>query len=295
MKKIGFVGLGDMGMGMAKNLLKAGYQVRGYDLQPQRLQNFVNAGGIAAASTADTAAGADTIFIMVMNGDHVNAVVADIKDTLSPGATVFITATVGPWYVQEAAEVLQANGARVMDMPVSGGRFGANDGTLSLMVGGDAAVLEEHREMLEAMAVKEKVYHVGPNLGDGQTVKSCIQAYQGTAYEALFEAMVMAEKAGLDLEQFALVLNESIIGSAITRNTTRKIIDRQFVDTGSHISTITKDISISLELAKRLGVPMYTAVVAREMFQAGINMMPEGDNWSVVKILEQQAGIKRDD
>ena len=293
MKKIGFIGLGDMGMGMAKNLLKAGFPIKGYDLRADRLANFVSAGGTAANSTADTAAGVDTVFIMVLSGDHVNGVVEDIRKTIAPGTTVFITATIGPWYVQEAAEVLEKAGAKVMDMPVSGGRFGANDGTLSLMVSGSREIMEEHRDVLEAIG--EKIYHVGPNLGDGQTVKSCIQAFQGTSYEGLFEAMVLAEKAGLDLELFSQVLNESIIGSAITRNTTRKIIDRQFVDTGSHISTMRKDISISVELAKKLEVPMYATCVAREMFQAGINVMPEGDNWSIVKLLEAQAGIQRDD
>lgn len=295
MKKIGFVGLGDMGMGMARNILRAGFDIKGYDLREDRRANFKAANGTLAASTADTADGVDVLFIMVMSGDHVDAVISDVIDRLVPGATVFITATIGPWYVKRQAETLEARGIHVVDMPVSGGRFGANDGVLSLMASGDKAVIDSHMDVLSAIGDPNKIYFVGGRAGDGQTVKSCIQAFQGTSYEGLFEAMVLAEKAGLDLEMFASVLNESIIGSAITRNTTRKIIDRHFVDTGSNIATMKKDISISVELGKKLGVPLYATTVSREMFQAGLNMMPDGDNWSIVKLLEAQAGIERED
>lgn len=295
MKKIGFVGLGDMGMGMARNILRAGFAIKGYDLNPERCANFAASGGTLAESTADTAVGVDVLFIMVMSGEHVDNVLRDVIDNLTPGSTVFITSTIGPWYVKRQTAELEAKGIHVVDMPVSGGRFGANNGELSLMASGRKDVIDAHMDVLTAIGDPDKIYYVGAHVGDGQTVKGCIQAFQGTSYEGLFEAMVLAEKAGLDLEMFSTVLNESIIGSAITRNTTRKIIDRRFVNTGSHIATMKKDISISVELGKQLGVPLYATSVAREMFQAGLNVMPEGDNWSIVKILEAQAGIARDD
>ncbi|MDO5548803.1 MAG: NAD(P)-dependent oxidoreductase [Eubacteriales bacterium] len=295
MKKVGFVGLGDMGMGMAKNILKAGFDIKGYDLREDRRENFVKAGGKLAESTADTARDVDVLFIMVMNGEHVDGVLADVTDVLTPGSTVFITATIGPWFIQRQAKPLEERGIHVVDMPVSGGRFRSNDGTLSLMAAGDAEVISENMDVLRAIGDEEKIYHVGSRMGDGQMVKLGIQLFMGSTYEGLFEAMVLAEKAELDLNQFAKVLNESIIGSALTKNTTEKIINRKFVDTGSHIATMKKDITLSVEIAKQLGVPAPCAVVSREMFQAGINVMPGGDNWSIVKLIEKMSGIERND
>lgn len=293
MKRIGFVGLGDMGMGMAKNLIKAGFQVKGFDLRADRLENFKAAHGVVAKSNSDLATNVDVIFVMVLNGDQVLSVIKEMRQSISSNTTVFITATIGPNFVKQAAAILKKKKVHVIDMPVSGGRFGADAGTLSLMVSGNKEIMTKHMDVLESIGTK--IYYVGSNIGDGQIMKSCQIAYMGTSYVALFEAMVLAEKAGLDLELYAKILNESIIGSALTENTLKHIIERNFIDTGSHISTMTKDISISVEMAKQHAVPMYTTSVAREIFQAGINVMPEGDNWSIVKMLEKQAGIKRDD
>ena len=296
MKRIGFIGLGDMGMGMCKNLIKNGFSVKGFDLRQDRLANFKALGGVIAETVSDVAVDTDTIFIMVLNGKQVNDIVGGeggIAKKIKAGTTVFITATIGPDYAKQAAAVLEPLGVSVMDMPVSGGRFGSEAGTLSLMTSGKKDVMNDHMPVLEAIG--GKIYFVGGNVGDGQTVKACIQAYQGTLYEALFESMVLAEKAGLDLELFTKVLNESIVGCAVTQNTTRLIIDRKFVGTGSHISTMQKDINISMDLARSLGVPMYATSVAREMFQAGITAIPEGDNWCIVKLLETLAGVNMDD
>jgi 3-hydroxyisobutyrate dehydrogenase-like beta-hydroxyacid dehydrogenase len=291
MKQIGFIGLGNMGMGMAKNLLEKGFAVKGFARRKEVGDEFKKHGGILVDSVGAIAEGSDVVFIMVLNGQQVIEVIeGGLKDGLEKGATVIISATIGKSYVQEAERLLVSAGAEVMDIPVSGGRNGANNGTLTLMAAARKSVLDDHNEVLRAIA--GNIHHVGEVVGQGQVVKACLQAMIGVSYEALFETMVLGAKADLDPEVLSMVINSSFVGSTLTRDTTELIMDRKFTNAGSHISSMHKDFAISMDLARELGVPMPASSVAMEMFQAGMTAIPEGDNWCIVQLLEKLAATE---
>jgi 3-hydroxyisobutyrate dehydrogenase-like beta-hydroxyacid dehydrogenase len=291
MKTVGIIGLGNMGMGMAKNLLTKGFAVNGYDLRKEVLDELKSLGGVPASSAAELAAGCDVVFFMVLNGKQVLDILeGGFKQKIKKGSTIIITATIGQSFVKQIEAIVIAAGADILDMPVSGGKYGAHGGTLTLMASGKKQVFEAHQDVMQAIA--KSIFYVGGEIGQGQVVKACLAIMVGSSYEALFESMVLSAKAGLDPEMLSMVMNSSVVASNLTKNTTEYIMDRKFVNTGSHISTMYKDFGISMAMAKELGVPMPAASVVMEMFQAGITAIPEGDNWCIVQLLEKLAATE---
>jgi len=293
MKTVGFVGLGDMGMGMAKNLLKNGFVVKGFDLREDRLNNFATEGGIPVKSCAEAGDGADVVFVMVLNGEQAKSVVLGengLLETMKPGSTIIITATIGLKPIKDVAVVVKEKGIKMIDSGVSGGKSGADAGTLTMMVACEKTVFEECQDVLNA--VGKDIYRVGEEIGIGQVVKSCLQAMVGVTFEAIFETLVLGAKAGVKPEILYDVISTSVVGSPLFKNTAKLIMERKFENTGSHIRTMYKDLGITMELAKECGVPMFATSIAMEMFQAGISAFPNGDNWSIVKILEGITGVE---
>lgn len=293
MKTVGIVGIGDMGMGMAKNLLKEGYTVRGFDIDPVRLENFAKEGGVACANCAGVASGSDAVFVMVLNAAQANSVIfgdAGLSKSLRPGSTVILTATIGKKPVEEFAAKLADMGINMIDSGVSGGQFGAAAGTLTMMVAAKKEVFDANYPILDA--VGKDIFHVGEKPGMGQVVKACMQVVVGCEFAAVFESLVLGAKAGVDPETLANVINSSVAASPLIKNCAQKILDRTFVGTGSAIGTYYKDVCITMDLAKESGVPMFTTSQVQQLFQAGITKFPKEDNWSVVKILEDIAGVE---
>lgn len=290
MKCVGLIGLGDMGMGLAKNILKHGYELVGYDLRSERVAQLKELGGKPAADCREVGASAEAVFVMVLTGSQVTEVVLGpegLIDALKPGATVIISATIHPFEVRALEAPLAAKSISLIDTPVSGGRMGAENGTLAMMVAAKTAVLEDCRPLLES--VGEKIYHVGEEIGMGQTVKASLQAFQCACYTSLFEALVLGVKAGVRAEILNEVFNGSVVGSALTRNTIPLIMGRQFKGAGSNIATMYKDIGISMALGKEAGAVLFTASAAYEVFHAGKSLFPDEDNWAIVKFFEQIA------
>ncbi|MFQ6116497.1 MAG: NAD(P)-dependent oxidoreductase, partial [bacterium] len=198
MRKVGFVGLGDMGMGMAKNLLKNGFELTGYDLREERLQELVQLGGKRATSCQQVAENSDAVFVMVLNGQQVKEVVlgqTGLLEGLKPGATIIVTATIHPSEVKELEKPVHEKGINLIDTPVSGGKSGAENGTLTLMTAAKKEVFEDCKSVLEA--VGQNIYHVGEEIGMGQTVKASLQALIGASFTAIFESLVLGAKAGV--------------------------------------------------------------------------------------------------
>ena len=288
MKNIGFIGLGNMGMGMAKNLSSKGFAVKGFDIRKEVRDSIAQFGAEPVDSAAQTAVGSDVIFIMVLNGPQIIDVLeGGLKEKLGKGQTVILCPTAGGSYVKQAEALLVPLGVEVLDSPVSGGKGGAESGTLTLMLSGKKSVLEDNREILEAIA--KNIYHVGEEVGQGQAVKACMQILVGVSYEGLFEAMVLGAKAGVDMEILCDVLNNSVVGSNLSKGATDLILDRKFKDTGAHIGVTYKDLGISMSMAKELGVPMPAGGLALEMFRAGLTNYPDSDNWALIKVLEALA------
>lgn len=290
MKKVGVIGLGNMGMGMAKNLIKSGFSVIGFDLDDKRLLKLKENGGSTATSTVQVGEETDAVFIMVMNGEQVKAVVADLATGLKDRGTIILTATITPEEAQEAYSIADIEGVAMLDSPVSGGMDGAHNGTLTLMTAAKKSVFDDCIKILEA--VSSNIFYVGEEIGEGQTVKASLQAFIGASFTAIFESLVLGSKAGIKGQTLYDVFSASGVGSPLFKNCAGLIMDRKFENTGSHISTMYKDLGISLDMAKKNGVPLFTAGAAYELFQAGISMFPDEDNWSIVKLLEQISGTE---
>ncbi len=290
MKKVGVIGLGNMGMGMAKNLIKSGFSVIGFDLDAKRLLKLKENGGSTATSTVQVGEETDAVFVMVMNGEQVKAVVADLVTGLKDRGTIILTATITPEEAREAYSIADIEGVAMLDSPVSGGMDGAHNGTLTLMTAAKKSVFDDCIKILEA--VSSNIFHVGEEIGEGQTVKASLQVFIGASFTAIFESLVLGSKAGIKGQILYDVFSASGVGSPLFKNCAGLIMDRKFKNTGSHISTMYKDLGISLNMAKKNGVPLFTAGAAYELFQAGISMFPDEDNWSIVKLLEQISGTE---
>ena len=293
MKTIGVIGLGNMGMGIAKNLLKAGFITKGYDLFEAKRDELKGYGGVPCSSPAEVGEGADVVFVMVMNGEQAKDVTFGengLCKTMKPGSVFFLTATIGMGYAQELAKGLKEFGIDMIDSGVSGGLSGAHNGTLTLMASGEKAVYDKCADVMDAIAANPN--HVGTEPGQGQVVKSCLQALIGAEFTASFELMVMGAKAGIDPQVLLDVIGTSGGGCGVFKNCVPLIMDRKFSDTGSAITTMHKDLNITLDLARELGCYMPTTASAKELFQAGLAKYPTEDNWCITKILENIAGTE---
>lgn len=293
MKNIGIIGLGDMGIGLSRNILKAGFKLTGFDLREERKSMLTESGGTAAASIGDVGRASDVVFVMVLNGTQVQSVVLDeggLAESMPAGSCIIVSATIKPSEVQAVAPALKAKGIKLIDSPVSGGKSGAENGTLAMMVAAPKSDFDEYHDVLES--VGKNIFHVGEEAGQGQTIKGALQALIGSTFTAIFEAMVLGTKAGADPRKLYEVFCASGVGSNLLKDCGELILERKFEKTGSHIGTMYKDIGISLSMARENGCAMFTTAAAFELFQAGISLFPAGDNWSIIKLLEQIAGTE---
>jgi len=290
MEKIGIIGLGNMGMGIAKNVIKGGYATMGYDLRKECLEEIVSHGGKSAENVSQIGDLCDVVFVMVMNGNQVKEVVTQLTPGLKDRGTIIITATITPEEVRAAYSIAKESNIRMVDSPVSGGLDGAHEGTLTLMTSTDDKTFNDCHDILDT--ISKDIFHVGKNIGDGQTVKASLQSFVGSTFAAIFESLVLGSKAGIDGKTLYDVFSSSGVSSPLFKNCAKLIMDRKFENTGSHISTMYKDLGITMDIAKKNGVPMFTTGAAFELFQTGISMYPRGDNWSIVKVLEKIADTK---
>lgn len=289
--KTGVIGLGDMGSGLAKNLLEQGFECWGFDVSEARLKAFAEMGGHVATSAADVGQKADAVFVMVMNGDQARAVIVDeLLKAMKAGGTILLTATIKPREARDIGAALEGSALRLIDSPVSGGFPGAQAGTLTMMAAADASVLDELRPVM--LAVSSNIHHVGTRPGEGQTVKACLQSLIGAQFSATFEAAALAAKAGVSGQVLLDVFSTSGAGCGVVNNALEKIIDRQFEGTGSHINTMWKDLTISMDLGQELGVPLHTAAAAMQIFHAGRSRYPDGDNWVCTRVIEEIVGAE---
>lgn len=293
MKKIGVIGVGDMGSGLAKNLIKNGYETWGFDLKPERMETFSKMRGHAASSVSEIGINSDVVFVMVMTGAQAKSVIYGedgfIHQMNGQGA-IILTATIKPKEAREIGEAIEHYGVKLIDSPVSGGFPGAQGGTLTMMAAAPDAVLDEFAPVMEA--VSANIHRVGTKPGDGQTVKACLQSLIGAQFSATFEAAALAAKAGVSGQVILDVFSTSSAGCGIVNNALEKIIDRQFEGTGSHINTMHKDLTISMNLGEELGVPLHTAAAAMQIFHAGKSKFPEGDNWTCTQVIEDIIGAE---
>ena len=293
MDTIGIIGIGDMGSGIARNLLANGCAVIGRDIDPTRHKAFVDMGGQGAESTAEVAKAAQAVFVMVMKGAEAREVILGPEGLVAhmpKGGAVILSATVKPSEAREIGTAMEGTGIYLIDTPVSGGFPGAQAGTLTMMAAAPASVLDTFAPVMQA--VSAHIHRVGTRPGDGQTVKACLQSLIGAQFSATFEAAALAAKAGVPGQVLLDVFSTSSAGCGVVNNALQKIIDRQFEGTGSHINTMHKDLTISMNLGEELGVPLHTAAAAMQIFHAGRTKYPRGDNWVCTRVIEDIVGAE---
>ena len=293
MMRAGVVGLGDMGSGLAKNLIKNGILTTGIDLSNLRMDAFVQMGGTPAASIAEVGKNSDAVFVMVMNGEQAKSVVLGgngLAAHMSKGGAVLLTATIKPLEAREIHTELQSSGVHLIDSPVSGGFSGAQSGTLTMMAAAASDVLDKYATIMEA--VSSTIHRVGTRAGDGQVMKSCLQTLIGSIYGATFEAATLAAKAGVSGQALYDVLSTSGAGCGVVDGALENIIDRKFEGTGSGIGTMHKDLTLSLNMAEELEVPLLMASTAMQIFHQGKSKYPEGDNWVCTRVMEEIVGAE---
>ena len=283
-------------MGMAKNLIRKGFPTKGYDVFAPKLDQFEQAGGVPCHSPAEVGEGSDVVFVMVLNGQQALDVAFGtdgLIHTMKPGSIFFLTSTIGLGYAKQLGVGLAEKGIEMIDCAVSGGLPGAQNGTLTLMAAGKKEIYDDCADVMAAIATNPN--HVGDQPGQGQVVKACLQALVGAQYTAIFELMVMGSKAGVDPEVLQNVISTSVAGSKLFDICVPLIMDRKFKDTGSSLAVMSKDLNITMDLAREVGCAMPTVAIAREMVQAGFVRYPDEDNWAVTKILEDiaQTEVKR--
>lgn len=291
--RAGVIGLGDMGSGLAKNLIANGFKTTGFDLSADRMKALVQMGGEAADRPGAVGRTAEAVYVMVMNGDQAKSVIFDddgLAQNLAKGSAIILTATIKPREAREIGDALSGSGIHLIDSPVSGGFPGAQGGTLTMMAAAPPEVLDQFAPVMDA--VSANIHRVGENPGDGQTVKSCLQSLIGAQFSATFEAAALAAKAGVSGQVLLDVFSTSSAGCGIVNNALEKIIDRQFEGTGSHINTMHKDLTISMSVGEELGVPLHTAAAAMQIFHAGKTKYPNGDNWICTRVIEEIVGAE---
>jgi 3-hydroxyisobutyrate dehydrogenase len=209
MARIGFIGLGNMGLPMAQNLLKAGHAVAGFDISKQQVDALVAAGGQAATSPTAAARGAETVITMLPAGQHVREVYlgsGGVLATAEAGALLVDCSTIDVETAREVATAASAKGLAMLDAPVSGGVGGAQAGTLTFMVGGPGDAFARGKPILEAMG--KTIVHAG-GAGNGQAAKICNNMILGVSMIAVSEAFVLAEKLGLDAQKLFDISSKS--------------------------------------------------------------------------------------
>lgn len=293
MKRVGIVGLGDMGSGLAKNLIRNSFEVTGLDLNPTRIEAFREMGGRPVTSIAEVGRNADAVFVMVMNGEQAKSVILGqngLAGYMPKGGTVILTATIKPSEAREIGEGLKGSGISLIDSPVSGGFSGAQSGTLTMMAAGTSRILDEVKPVMDA--VSKTIHRVGERAGDGQVMKSCLQSLIGSIFGATFEAASLAAKAGVSGQALYDVFSTSGAGCSVANTALENIIDRKFEGTGSGIGTMHKDLTISLDMAEELGVPLFMASTAMQIFHQGKSKYPNGDNWVCTRVMEETNGAE---
>ena len=291
-KRVGFIGLGNMGSRMAKNLLGAGYPISVYDLRTDVVDDLASRGARAATSPRDVAEGVEALFVMVMTFGQTEDVLFGSNgavDGLREGTIVGCTNTIAPSEIKAIAARLAERGIRTLDAPVSGGAPGAEEGTLTFMVGAADDVAEETRDLLEAMG--NQIFYCG-DIGAGQTLKMMNQLLVSVEMVSIAEALVLGAKAGIDGQTLFDVTSAGSGNSEMFRRKVPKIIAGDFTSFGD-LDIHVKDLEIVTRSAKELGVPVFISTVAEEVYRTA-QLMGKGklDACAVITVLEDIAGAR---
>lgn len=291
--KVGFVGLGSMGLPMAKQLLANGFTVYGFDVAKPALDSFAAAGGEPLGSPEAVADRVSLLILVVATAEQAEAALFGPKGgaaLLGEGGVVVLHSTVPPPFMQDLGARLAEMGLALLDAPISGGRAGAEAGTLSVMASGSPRAFEMAGPALEAMAAT--VYRLGDAPGIGSTVKMINQHLAGVHIAAACEAMALGTACGADPDTLFEVISRSAGNSWMFSNRVPHILARDFTPL-SAVEIFVKDLGIVLETAKERRFPLPIAAAAHQQYlaAAGAGYGREDDS-AVVKVYERLMGIE---
>ncbi|NIA70946.1 NAD(P)-dependent oxidoreductase [Pelagibius litoralis] len=290
--RVGVIGLGSMGFGMAVSAQKAGLEVVGFDLAAERRDALVAEGGSVAASLRELAGGVDVLVSVVVNAAQTEAVLFGpdgVAEVMPEGAVFVSCATVAPKFAGEAAARLEAGGRHYLDAPMSGGAVGANAGALTFMASGSAAAFERADPALQAMG--KKIYRLGDTAGRGSSMKLINQLLVGIHIAAAGEAMAMAVKLGLDPEEVYEVISNSAGASWAFCDRVPSMLTGDY-SPKSAVSIFTKDLGIVLDTARAEGFPVPLAGNALQSYLMAEAAGMAGDNdSSVVRVYAKLAEL----
>jgi 2-hydroxy-3-oxopropionate reductase len=289
--RLGFIGLGLMGKPMAANLLKAGFSVVVHNRSQGAVDELVALGATAASSPKEVAAQVDVLLMCLPDSPDVEHIVLGPDGILAnakQGLVIVDHSTIKPATARHVAEETAKHGVMFLDAPVSGGQIGAEQGTLTIMVGGDAAALETARPALKAMS--KNITHVGES-GAGQVAKCCNQIMVAAHMTAMAELLIFARKGGVDPRKVV----DAIRGGAAQCWTLDNKPERLFAGNrqpGFKAYMQVKDMGIVMESAKEFDMPLPVSAVNTELYKQMIDLgMADLDNSAIVGVMEHMAGI----
>ncbi|MCU1459118.1 MAG: 3-hydroxyisobutyrate dehydrogenase [Actinomycetia bacterium] len=293
---VGFVGLGAMGLPMTRHLVEAGHHVTVASRSQGPVDTAVGFGAVAADGPAAVVAASEVTILCVPNSPEVIEVLDAAEPALGTGKIVVDCSTIAPDAEQEQHRRVRATGARYLEAPLSGGTAGAQNGTLTLMVGGEPATLEAARPALAPFA--GLIVRVG-GPGMGQTVKLCNQVIYAAQMVAVAEATVMAAKAGVDLEELYEVVSHSTGDCVALR--TRLPFEGVLPDSpasngwapGFMTDLMAKDVDLAIEYASKAQTPLFTSGIARQLLGAASTAGYGREDFSALaKVLRGMAGVE---
>jgi 3-hydroxyisobutyrate dehydrogenase len=290
-EKVGFIGLGIMGQGMARNLMEAGFELNVWNRTPSSMDPFCEAGARCCSSPADVAAHSDIIITCVSNTADVEEVILRENGIIygaREGSLVIDMSTISPETTKYIAGALRQKGVEMLDAPVSGGSEGAANGTLSIMVGGESEQFDRALPVLEAMG---KTITLVGETGAGQLTKLVNQILVVVTMLGVSEAMLFAQAGGLDLQKMLQAVSQGAAGSWALSNRGPQMIARDWRP-GFTIDLQQKDIRLVLEAADQMGVPLLGTGIIFQLYRALQDQGLGGDgNHALVKALENMSGI----
>jgi 3-hydroxyisobutyrate dehydrogenase len=297
MTRIGFIGVGTMGLPMAVNLVKKGFAVTAYDLNAQAVKAAVAAGMTAAASAAEAVAGADIVITMLPSSPHVESVYGGdggVINAARKGTLCIDMSTVDPAASRRVAAAAAERGLRFVDAPVSGGTPRAIDGTLAIMVGASGEDFQAALPALQAMGAN--VIHVGP-VGSGEVAKLCNNLIAGVTAVAVSEAFRIAEGFGVDAKTVTEVIAKSSGNTWVMENmhpvpglVARAASSNDYAP-GFMTDLMCKDVGLAVDAARNLRIPLFVAPAAQQVYRlASSHGLARKDFTSVYSFLKPSAG-----
>jgi L-threonate 2-dehydrogenase len=267
MTRIAFVGLGAMGLPMATNLVAKGFTVVGYDLNARALDALESAGGHRAGSTAEAAAEADVLILMVVNAAQAEAVLFEggALAALGDDGVVALMATCPPAAVEAIEERVRGAGRRMIDAPVSGGVAGAKAATLTIMAAGPQETFDALKPVFDALG--DKVFHVGERAGQGAMVKTVNQLLCGVHIAVVAEAFALAAKVGVDLRIVLEIMGGSAASSWMLKDRGPRMLEAE-PEVTSAVDIFVKDLGIVLDAGRDTKAALPLAAAAHQMFLA---------------------------